>query len=305
LAEACASTHATENLLNLIAAMKDGRSYPLWDAMLSAAGAVYHIIDTDEATKKNFDSAMRSILAGVWAAIGWDAAKDEDTEIGSLLRPAIIGALSKYGDEAVIKTAAEKFDAFMAAEADARTPALLDPSLRSTVYAIAVKYGGKKEFDTLRDYYRKATDPSEKSWALRSLAYTRTPATISDLLAWCLNSEEVRSQDKVFPIRVVGSSIAGRELAWSFLQKNFDELYKMLGGGFLVQHLVKVPSSFVSLKKANDVEKFYSTVTKASVQRSIQQCLEAIRTAANWRNESIKVVERWTAEFVKSSSAAS
>ena len=44
----------------------------------------------------------------------------------------------------------------------------------------------------------------------------------------------------VFPLFVFISSLAGRELAWQFVEDNWDELYTRYAGGLLFSRLIKV-----------------------------------------------------------------
>jgi len=164
------------------------------------------------------------------------------------------------------------------------------------VFSCAVKYGGKEQFELLQNYYRKTDDPADKSWALRALGYAQKEELIEELLKWIKESDEVRSQDKVFPFSVVGSHIKGREIAWKHLQNNWNDWFKFFDGGFIVQHLAKIPQHFVSFEKANEIEKFYSTIEAPQCQRSMQQCVENIRKNAKWRKENIEHIEKWCKE---------
>ncbi|ETN98717.1 puromycin-sensitive aminopeptidase [Reticulomyxa filosa] len=172
-------------------------------------------------------------------------------------------------------------------------------SLRSVVYAIAVKNGGKDEFYALKKYYLTVQDSTEKQWALRSLGAVKDPELIQSLLEWLKESDDVRIQDKVFPFRVVANSQIGREISWNYLQKTFEQWYKIFEGGFLVQHLAKIPSEFISFQKAAEVEKFYSTLDFPACKRSMDQCVENIKKNAKWREQEIGTIEKWVNAQIK------
>jgi len=120
-----------------------------------------------------------------------------------------------------------------------------------------MREGDEERFKLLQNYYLKCDDAADKSWSLRALGCTTNEKLLQELLNWILTSDDVRPQDKVFPFRTVANNLVGRELAWKFLQDKWDEWFKLFDGGFLVQHLAKMPSSFVTLDKANEVEKFF------------------------------------------------
>ena len=50
----------------------------------------------------------------------------------------------------------------------------------------------------------------------------------------------MRSQDTVFVIGGVTSSVVGRELAWKFVQDQWNDLHDRYRGGFLLARLIKV-----------------------------------------------------------------
>ena len=50
----------------------------------------------------------------------------------------------------------------------------------------------------------------------------------------------MRSQDTVFVIGAVTSSVVGRELAWKFVQDKWSDLHGRYRGGFLLARLIKV-----------------------------------------------------------------
>ncbi|ETO03520.1 Aminopeptidase N precursor, partial [Reticulomyxa filosa] len=106
-------------------------------------------------------------------------------------------------------------------------------------------------------------------------------------------SDDVRIQDNVFTFRVVAYSQIGREISWNYLQKTFEQWYKIVEGGFLVQHLAKIPSEFVSFQKAVEVETLYSTLDFPACKRSMDKCVENIRKSAKWREQEIKTIEKW------------
>jgi len=183
----------------------------------------------------------------------WENKENEDAQQAGLLRPLILSALAKYNDENVIQEAMKRFNDFMVN----KNEGAIEVSLRSMVYACAIKNGDKEQFDLLRAHYLKADDPADKSWSLRALGYTQNEEQIEVLLKWLLESNEVRSQDKVFPFNIAGSHINGREIAWKHLKKYWADWYKLYDGGFMVQHLAKIPQNFVTFEKADEIEQFF------------------------------------------------
>jgi aminopeptidase N len=291
---------ATLQLLDLVSSFKQDLSYPVWEAAVDAIGTIRHLIDDDKKTKDAFNNILRDLFSEI-RSLGWEASEDEakdepQANENTLLRPLIVSALGMYNDEEVIKEAQRRFFKFM--EDPKANEDVLPASFRSAVFTLAIRKGGKKEFELVKAHYLTVDDPAEKSWSLRSLGSTEDPQLLKDLLQWILDSDHVRSQDKVFPFNTVARNLKGRQLAWDFLKANWEKWYSTFDGGFLVQHLVKLPSGFVTEEKADEVEEFFKPIGEKhqNIRRSIQQCLESIRKTAGWRKRELDNIKKWIAQ---------
>jgi len=288
---------ATVKLLGIVAASKDEADYPVWDALLSAMADVVHIVDGDEEIMKDINAIMVKTLGGIYKKLGFDPAEEqkddkEDETTSGLFRPLILGAMAKYKNEQVIAEMMKRFHAFMDNKYDDDA---LSSSIRGTTFANCIKNGKEKEYNALKQYYNTTENPLDKSSALRSLGMVRySDKAMSDFLEWVISSDEVRSQDKVFPYRSMASSGSkGREMAWQFLQKRWDEWFKLFEGGFLIQHLAKIPSGFVTAEKAKEVEDYYAKIDAPACKRAMKQCIENISQNASWRAKELDNIRKW------------
>jgi aminopeptidase 2 len=74
------------------------------------------------------------------------------------------------------------------------------PDLRGAVFAMAIKYGGKTEWEAVHKVATDATaSADERNTALRSLGHTRDPELIQRTLYLALN--EVKEQDIHIPLQ--------------------------------------------------------------------------------------------------------
>merc|ERR1719361_3233383 len=288
---------ATVQLLNIVAASKDELDYPVWNVLLTAMHDVEHIVDGDEQIMKDINQLMVRTLTNIYKKLGMDPAEEqkddkEDETTSGLFRPLIVGAMAKYKNEEVIAEMMKRFHAFMDNKYDDDA---LSSSIRGTTFANCIKNGKEKEYNALKQYYNTTENPLDKSSALRSLGMVRySDKAMSDFLEWVISSDEVRSQDKVFPYRSIASSGSkGREMAWQFLQKRWDEWFKLFEGGFLVQHLAKIPSGFVTAEKAKEVEAFYAEIDAPVCKRAMKQCIESISQNASWRAKELDNIRKW------------
>jgi len=288
---------ATVRLLDIVVASKDETEYPVWDALLGAMSDVVHIVDGDEQIMKDINAVMVRTLSGIYKKLGFDPAEEqkdenkEDETTAGLFRPLILGAMAKYKDEGVIAEMKKRFHSFMEKYDDEA----LSSSIRGAVFASCIKNGGEEEYNALMKYYNTTENPLDKSYSLRSLGLVQySEKAMTAFLEWVISSDEVRSQDKVFPYRAMaGSGAKGREMSWQFLQKRWDDWFKLFDGGFLVQHLAKIPSGFVTAEKAKEVEEFYAKIDAPACKRSMKQCLENISQNAIWRTKELENIGKW------------
>eukprot|EP00485_Elphidium_margaritaceum_P006713 CAMPEP_0202691708 /NCGR_PEP_ID=MMETSP1385-20130828/6352_1 /ASSEMBLY_ACC=CAM_ASM_000861 /TAXON_ID=933848 /ORGANISM="Elphidium margaritaceum" /LENGTH=913 /DNA_ID=CAMNT_0049347151 /DNA_START=33 /DNA_END=2774 /DNA_ORIENTATION=+ len=310
------SVQATLQLLEIVRASANETEYAVWKQVLEAMHDIVHIVDEDAVTVDHLNAIMQRVLRDVYDTLGFDAEKqqqkkkkkqdpeeEEDETTSGLLRPLIVGAMAKYGNQAVIDESLKRFRAFMAADKDdgddaaaAAAAQVLPPAIRSGVYATAIKHGGEAEFMALKKYYNTSNDAMEKDFALSALGQVRWDNhAMQSFLEWVLTSDEVRSQDKVFPFRTFSHCGApSRELAWQFLQQRWTQWFKLFEGGFLVQHLAKIPSGFVSMEKAQQVQGFYDQLENVAVcKRAMKQCVETITQNANWRTQCLSAIQKW------------
>ena len=66
----------------------------------------------------------------------------------------------------------------------------------------------------------------------------------------------------------------------------------------MVKHLAKIPSnSFCTFEKAQEVEKFFKTKITPACKRAMDQCVEDIRSNAQWRQRGLSEIVNWINEY--------
>ena len=289
---------ATEALLNLIKASKNEQSCIVWDELLSAASSLNHLIDGEVKTQDAFNEIMCDILTPIYNSLNkWGDDDDEkqkkDVERADVFRPMILGNMAKYGNKEVIADILKKFDVFVVNKSGEPIP----DALRNTVYSNAVKYGDAKQYDALMQYYLATEDNMDKRRALQCLGCTRDKGLIPKTLEFAKDSDDVRKQDKIFALSPCAGTKEGKQICLEFMKKTMNEWKEIYGGGgFLLNHVMKLPSGFVTDEKADEIEKYYETLDKKdfdACQKSMKQCVETIRLNARWRKADLKNIQQW------------
>ncbi len=99
----------------------------------------------------------------------------------------------------------------------------MDATLAQTAFAIAAHNGDAALFDQLQKIYETSTNPEIQQTALRLLAEFEDPALERRSLDYAV-SGKVRNQDAVFQIGIALALPATRDMAWNYVQQNWDKV---------------------------------------------------------------------------------
>ncbi|TLZ68757.1 MAG: M1 family metallopeptidase [Methanobacteriota archaeon] len=250
----------------------------------------FETLIADEPYLPRLDAYGRDLLRTAGKRSGWDP-KPGEGHLDSLKRTTLLGRLGHYEDRGVLDEASKRFARFL------KDPASLHPDLRALVFGLVAQNADKSTYDTLWDLEQKAALQEEKVRLLLALTKPRDAELLRETLRRSL-TDAVRSQDAVLVITNVATSrpSLGRDLAWSFVTKNWDELYRRYAeAGGLLRRLVEIAQTFTTPQAAKDVERFFGTRKAPEVHRVLQQSVEKIRVNAAWRKRNGKDLARWFA----------
>jgi aminopeptidase N len=170
------------------------------------------------------DAAARELFGPALASLGWHPRTGEDSEDESL-RNALIRALARHGDSAVVRRAEALFDA----DAAGRTP--LPPGIRAGVATAVGRGGDAARFTTLLERM-EAADNEEDRWLYASAA-SATPdaALMRRLLALSIEGKLPFNLAVSLPRLVSESVPAHSQLAYAHVVANWMRLAELLGSG--------------------------------------------------------------------------
>ena len=128
---------------------------------------------------------------------------------------------------------------------------------------------------------------------LLGIARFKQPELLQQTLERSLTSE-VRSQDAITVVTAVAANVHGRELAWQFVQDQWEEFDRRYGGGgFGLMRLVGISGNFASEQRRTEVETFFQEHSAPAAERTIRQSLERIRLNATWLERNRSELAEW------------
>ncbi|KAJ7390104.1 hypothetical protein OS493_027136 [Desmophyllum pertusum] len=276
---------AGPDVLKVVEAFGNETNYTVWNDLISNLGGVGAILQYSDCYP-SFQAFSIKLFEPIGNKLGWDPVEGEG-HLDALLRGLIIGRLGKYGHPAMLAEARQRFDAHCKGEST------IPADLRSAVYSTVLKHGDGGTLDSTMKLFREADLHEEKVRLMRCMGAVSQPELINKVLEFSMSSE-VRSQDTVFVIAGVTGSLMGRELAWQFLQDNWDELHNRYAGGLLFSRLVKATTdSFATEKSLKEIQDFFAKHSVPNAERTVQQSLENIRLNITWLSRDANNVRVW------------
>ena len=258
----------------------------------------------------------RAVIENILVALGYigqNLVEDNDRdEYRTWLRQYLLPTMKDVGYEPRPEESDEertlRSDLFRALGYDARDPetleeargiadkALADPAsvdsdMAAAALAIAALNGDTAFYERVIAATKNAKSPEEYYMYLYTLARFSDPNLLRRTLEFAI-SPEVRSQDALQVITRVMRNPAGRELAWNFIQSQWDAVAKA-GGPFASAEVVGATGGFCDAGLRNQVAEFFSEHKVADAERTYKQSIERINNCIDFRSQQEPQLASW------------
>ncbi|XP_063436788.1 aminopeptidase N-like [Mytilus trossulus] len=206
----------------------------------------------------------------------------------TLLRSLVVKRACEYGDENCTNIAVSSFQNLMQTTVS-NNP--VDVDSRSSVYNTAIKYGGVNEWDFAYNRYKTHNVASERILMLRALSYSREVWVLSRFLQYTL-TDDIRKQDGVDAMRLVGRNPIGRSLLWDFVRGNWKEITKRFGR---VSHLVTdVTAKFNTEFDLQSLQTFKDSIPDlGSSSAAFDRAIETTQANIKWMDSNFQIIKDW------------
>lgn len=137
---ASAGYQKTSGVLNLFKGFKNETEFVVWTEILARLGSIETAWTfEDEKIRAGLESFRRELISEKAHQFGWEF-NENDEHIMQQFKAMLFGSAGLSGDKVIVKAAQDMFAKFAGGDKTA-----IHPNIRSSVYAIVLKYGGKKE----------------------------------------------------------------------------------------------------------------------------------------------------------------
>ncbi|XP_056228766.1 aminopeptidase N [Seriola aureovittata] len=174
-------------------------------------------------------------------------------------------------------------------------------NLKSTVYCIAIAFGGVEEWDFAWTMFKNATLASEASRLRSAMACTKTPWLLNRYLEYTLDPTKIRKQDATSTIQYIASNVVGMPLAWNFIRAKWSYIFQQYGrGSFSFSNLINgFTRRFSTEFELQELKKFKEDnlhLGFGSATLALEQAIEKTTANIKWVTENKASVLKWFTE---------
>ncbi len=269
---------------NLVEEIDSDETRAVWDQVIGTLGRLNHL-QRGRPGRQAFQTYARAKLRTMFDRLGWDPVGHESDD-KALLRSRLIWVLGDLGDKKILTEARQRFDAFL------KSPEALRPALRDAVTHLAGVTADRPTYDALIELARKTTNAAERVRYYSAAASARDPALASETLARTLTDE--------LPTSLVGRAISTvawngeqGDLAWAFLQANFQALAAKQAPAFRNTFVSNFMTSFTDRARAAELKSFAPVHATSGGRIVAERAEELILINADFKAKVMPAVDAW------------
>jgi len=262
----------------------------VWSQILTNLGNVRSVFsgvqDVSDALKKY---ALK-LVSPAADKVGWEFHDGEGFLTGQL-RAALLTSAGLLGHKTIVPEALRRFDLYMSGE----DKAAINPSLRRSVFSIAIKERGESAFKAIQNEYLTTTSIDGKEICLQSLGRVQTPELAQEFLSFIF-SDKVAMQDKHSGTIALANNAKVRVEVWKFVREHWDShVHPTLSGNMVVleRFLRFGLNKFADDKIADEIAAFFKDKDTRGYDKGLDVIDDTIRSHAKYRGRDEKVVREW------------
>lgn len=283
----------TSGVLNLLKGFDSEKEFIVWNEIISRLGSIQSAwLFEDQKVRDTLETFQRDLVSDKAHAAGWEF-KESDSHIEQQFKATLFASAGLSGDKVVIKAAQDMFAKFAQGDKTA-----IDPNIRGSVFGMALKYGGKKEYDIILDIYRHSKNSDERNTALRCLGRSKDPELIKKTLTLPFGGE-VKEQDVYMPLAALRTHTEGTEALFGWMTENWEELSRRFPAGLsMLGTIVSLcTSTFTRETDLERIQKFFETRSTKGFDQGLAQSLDSIRAKSAWLARDREDIKAWTEAY--------
>jgi aminopeptidase N len=189
----------------------------------------------------------------------------------------------------IITEAQRQFQLYMIGD-----KAAIHPSLRLAVFKIAIRYGGRSEYEAVKNEWSTTTSIDGKEIALASLGRIQdSNALLQDFLSFLFSTVAVQDIHTAASALAVNSKT--RAGLWEYTKNNWEMIREKLGGNMVVldRFLRLSLDKFTNLEAECDIARFFGGKDNRGYDRTLGVVSDTIKARAAYRKRDKEILLEW------------
>lgn len=264
--------------LDLIVRFGDEREYGVWQSIAIGLRGVRRLLDdADTDAVAGFQAMVVALVGPALSALGEPA--DDEPDLTAKLRGLLLGLLAVTGADPAARGRAASY--YAAWEAD---PTSVDAELAAAATSIVAATGGEAEYARMLRRALSGATPQEQLRHLYALAEFDSPELMQRTCELAL-SDEVKSQNAPFLLRLAIGNRTQGALAWTFVRQHWAEANQRFPRNTIVR-MVDTVRLLDRPEQVADTAAFFSEHPIEQAVKTLEQILERQRVNAGLRARS-------------------
>ncbi|CAG5041290.1 unnamed protein product [Parnassius apollo] len=273
----------------------------VWDLLLNNMAFLKHNLKATSGYIY-FQDYMKIILSKQLERLNYGMDKPKDDNEAFLIENLVMWECLVESTRC-LDWAADLFHKWMKQDDHSNNP--IPSHLRSLVYNMAIKHGGRREFEFLWNLFQNSTDPNIKTMIITNLPSTREESLISFLLEKSLT--EIPKQYAVAVWSV--SPPLGTRLAQRFLREQFSRVYGTFArlDAFMFPAVLSGAFGFITTQDELDALKSFAKQHKEELipmSQTLQKLIDTATLRINWVKKHAEEINLWFKNYVTGNSTS-
>ncbi|KAH9282431.1 Aminopeptidase N [Echinococcus granulosus] len=293
-----------EVFLNLTRYLRMEREYVPLNAMHRAFNYLYDVLamhDSHSLLKRY----VRILISDAYKDINWNAAKSDENHLNNMARQIIVSMSCGADHSDCVKRSKMLFDEFMQDPSSHKIPTSLTP----TVYCTAIREGGVKEWDFLKQLSMRVLHEDEKYRILEALGCTRDFVRLRTYIRELIDDAISKSDDLELPASLSGNPI-GLYVIYDTIKREWPNRNRGTNSPFklILKAVEKRGIIIETLPIQDELMRMNATLhAEADPQtgRWIHRILTQSKRDYNWLKRYASTIHSWLKHEVESLQASS
>lgn len=279
---------ATPGLLAFVEGFQSETNHLVWSQVLGSIGTVKAVFSEEETISDALKKFTLKLVTPAVEKIGWESSPKDDF-LTTQLRALLILTAGLNGHDKVISEAKNRFDLYMSG----KDKLAIHPNLRAAIFGIAIRTGGRSEYDLLKKEWHSTTSIDGREITLRALGRIQDTDLLSDYLALLFN--DVATQDMHTGAIALSANPRTRPGLWKYIQENFDPIKEKLAKNMTVldRFLRLSLNKFTDKETERDIAAFFKNRDNRGYDRTLAVVSDTILGKAAYKERDGKVILEW------------